>query len=65
MEPGEAPVLLGPNIGPNAVELVPAALGFCYSVGYVAKAPARGIELEEMDYELDGDIDLRTFLGIS
>jgi uncharacterized OsmC-like protein len=61
----EPPVLLGRNLGPNAVELLLASLGFCYSVGYVANAAARGIDLEEMEYELEGDIDLRNFLGIS
>jgi uncharacterized OsmC-like protein len=61
----EPPVLLGHDRGPNAVELLLASLGFCYSVGYVANAAARGIELEEMEYELEGDIDLRNFLGIS
>jgi uncharacterized OsmC-like protein len=60
----EPPVLLGHNKGPNAVELVLAALGFCYSVGYVANAAARGIELEEMSYEIEGDLDVRNFLGI-
>ena len=61
----EPAVLLGHDHGPNAVELLLASLGFCYSVGYVANAAARGIELEEMEYELEGDIDLRNFLGIS
>ena len=61
----EPPVLLGQNRGPNAVELLLAALGFCYSVGYVANAAARGIEIEDMSYELEGDIDLRNFLGVS
>jgi uncharacterized OsmC-like protein len=61
----EPPVLLGHDRGPNAVELLLASLGFCYSVGYVANAAARGIDLEEMEYELEGDIDLRNFLGIS
>ena len=61
----EPPILLGHNQGPNAVELLLAALGFCYSVGYVANAAARGIEIEEMSYQLEGDIDLRNFLGIS
>jgi uncharacterized OsmC-like protein len=60
----EPPVLLGRNAGPNAVELVLAALGFCYSVGYVANAAARGIEIEEMSYELEGDLDVRSFLGL-
>jgi uncharacterized OsmC-like protein len=65
LEGDEPPVLLGGNRGPNAVELLLAALGFCYSVGYVANAAARGIEIEEMEYELEGDIDLRNFLGLS
>jgi uncharacterized OsmC-like protein len=60
----EPPVLLGRNRGPNAVELLLAALGFCYSVGYAANAAARGIELEEMEYELEGDFDVRNFLGL-
>lgn len=65
LEGDEPPVLLGRNLGANAVELLLAALGFCYSVGYVANAAARGIELEEMEYDLEGDIDLRNFFGIS
>jgi uncharacterized OsmC-like protein len=60
----EPPVLLGGNRGPNAVELVLQALGFCYAVGYVANAAARGIELTRMDYEVEGDFDVRSFLGL-
>lgn len=59
----EPPVLLGNNQGPNAVELVLQSLAFCYAVGYVANAAARGIELTRMDYEVEGDFDARTFLG--
>lgn len=65
LEGDEPPVLLGRNLGANAVELLLAALGFCYSVGYVANAAARGIEIEQMEYELEGDIDLHNFLGLS
>lgn len=61
----EPPVLLGRNKGPNAVELVLAALGLCYSVGFVANAVARGIELGKLEYEIEGDLDVRNFLGIS
>ncbi|SNR28748.1 Uncharacterized OsmC-related protein [Haloechinothrix alba] len=60
----EPPVLLGENRGPNAVELLLQALGFCYAVGYVANAAARGIEIDSMEYEVEGDIDLRSFLGL-
>jgi uncharacterized OsmC-like protein len=61
----EPPVLLGANRGPNAVELVLAALGFCYGVGFVANAAARGIELTELRYEVTGDIDVQNFLGMT
>jgi uncharacterized OsmC-like protein len=60
----EPEVLVGDDRGPNAVELALTALGFCYSVGFVANAAAKGYELEEMSYEVEGDLDLRNFVGI-
>jgi uncharacterized OsmC-like protein len=60
----EPPVLLGTNAGPNAVELVLQALAFCYAVGYVYNAAARGIEIDELRYEIEGDLDLHRFLGL-
>ena len=60
----EPPVLLGNNEGPNAVELLLQALAFCYAVGYVANAAAKGIEITQMDYEIEGDFDVRSFLGL-
>ena len=60
----EPPVLLGTNEGANAVELLLQALGFCYAVGYVYNAAARGIDISELRYEVEGDIDLRTFVGL-
>jgi len=60
----EPAVLLGSNEGPNAVELLLQALGFCYAVGYVYNAAARGIDIAELRYEIEGDIDLRTFVGL-
>jgi uncharacterized OsmC-like protein len=60
----EPPVLLGTNAGPNAVELVLQALAFCYAVGYAYNAAAKGIEIEELRYEIEGDLDLHRFLGL-
>lgn len=60
----EPPVLLGTNAGPNAVELVLQALAFCYAVGYIYNAAARGIEVTELRYEIEGDLDLHRFLGL-
>ncbi|MFP3915582.1 MAG: OsmC family protein [Actinomycetota bacterium] len=61
----EPPVLLGENKGPNAVELALQALAFCYAVGYAANAAAKGIELSSMEYEIEGDFDVRSFLGLN
>ena len=61
----EPAVLLGSNEGPNAVELLLQALGFCYAVGYVYNAAARGIDISELRYEIEGDLDLRTFVGLA
>jgi uncharacterized OsmC-like protein len=60
----EPPVLLGSNAGPNAVELVLQSLAFCYAVGFAYNAAARGIEIEELRYEVEGDLDLHRFLGL-
>ena len=46
------------------MELLLQALAFCYSVGYVANAAALGIEIDSMTYEIEGDLDIRPFLGI-
>jgi len=64
LEGDEPPVLLGANAGPNAAELLLQALGFCYAVGFVANAAARGIEISSMEYEIEGDLDVRRFLGL-
>lgn len=61
----EPPVLLGGNSAPNAVELVLTALASCLSVGFVYNAAAQGIRIEALDFELEGDVDLHGFLGLS
>jgi len=37
----------------------------CPGVGYAANAAAMGIELDDLRFELSGEVDLRGFLGIS
>lgn len=61
----EPPVLLGANTAPNAVEAVLHALASCLAVGFVYNAAARGIEVEELEFDLAGDLDLHAFLGLS
>jgi uncharacterized OsmC-like protein len=65
IEGDEPEQILGQRTAPNAVELLLAALGSCLSVGYAANAAAMDIELEELRFEMEGDVDLRGFLGIS
>ncbi|HWO72737.1 MAG TPA: OsmC family protein, partial [Dehalococcoidia bacterium] len=61
----EPPVLLGGNAGPNAVEAVLHAIASCLTVGFIYNAAAMGIEVRALDYELEGDLDLHGFLGLS
>ncbi|SOB75424.1 Uncharacterized OsmC-related protein [Marinobacter sp. LV10R510-11A] len=65
IEGDEPEQILGQRAAPNAVELLLAALGSCLSVGYAANAAAMGIKLDHLRFDLEGDLDLRGFLGIS
>ncbi|MEE8365834.1 MAG: OsmC family protein [Gammaproteobacteria bacterium] len=61
----EPAVLGGTDNGPNPVEQVLAALGNCLAVGYAANATAAGIEIRDLSIDLEGDLDLHTFLGLT
>jgi uncharacterized OsmC-like protein len=65
LEGDEPPVLLGANLAPNAVETVLHALASCLAVGFAYNAAAQGIEVEDLSFEIEGDLDLHAFLGIS
>jgi uncharacterized OsmC-like protein len=54
----------GTNRFANPQEHLLAALNACMMVGYVAQCAVRGITLESLEIQTDGDIDLRGFLGI-
>lgn len=54
----------GEDAGPNPVELVLAALAACQEITYKAYAAALDIPIEGITIKLDGDIDLRGFLGL-
>jgi uncharacterized OsmC-like protein len=54
----------GSNSFANPQEHLIAALNACMTVGYVAQCAERGITLESLAIETDGEIDLRGFLGI-
>jgi len=60
-EPSE---LGGGNAFANPQEHLLAALNACMTVGYVAQCAVRGITIEKLEIETEGEIDLRGFLGI-
>jgi uncharacterized OsmC-like protein len=64
-EMDEPPVLLGEDRGANPVEYLLAGLSGCVTSTFVAYAAAQGVEIDELSTELEGEIDVRGFLGIS
>ena len=65
LEGDEPPILLGENTAPNAVEAVLHALASCLAVGFVYNAAAQGIRVDELEFDLEGELDLHAFLGLS
>ncbi len=55
----------GTDTAPNPVEQLLGALGNCLAVGYAANLTAAGIEIHDLRIELEGDLDLHTFLGLN
>jgi len=65
LDADEPPLLLGEDNGPNPVEYALTALAACVTTSMVAHAAVRGIHIEELESEIEGDIDLRGFLGLA
>src|SRR5690606_14566582 len=65
LDADEPPVLLGQDIGANPVEFILHALVACMTTTLVYHAAARGIKIEAVDSELEGDLDLRGFLNLA
>jgi uncharacterized OsmC-like protein len=61
---GEPPVLLGNNEGANPVEFLLHALAGCVTTTFVLHAAARGIRIESISTQMEGDLDLRGLLGL-
>jgi uncharacterized OsmC-like protein len=64
VEMDEPAALGGTNSAPNMVEIVLGAYGCCLTTGYAANAAMRGIELEDIQVDLEGDLDLNGFFGL-
>lgn len=61
---GDEPVqLLGTDEGPNATEALLHALGACLNASFIYQATNLGIQIDELEIDIDGYIDLNGFLG--
>ena len=60
----EPELLLGRDTGANPVEHLLHALAACVTTSMVYHAAARGIDVEQVESSLEGDLDLRGFLGL-
>lgn len=65
LDADEPPVLLGEDAAPNPVEFVLHALAACMTTSMTYHAALRGIEIGAIDSTLEGDLDLRGFLGLA
>jgi uncharacterized OsmC-like protein len=65
LDSDEPPSLAGKDQGANPVEHLLNALAACLTTTMVYHAALRGIKIDALESELEGDIDLRGFLGIS
>lgn len=65
LDNGEPHVLLGQDKGANPAEHLLNALMGCMTTTMAYHAAARGIAIEAIETESEGDLDLRGFLGLS
>lgn len=63
MHADEPAVLLGEDNGANPVEFVLAGLSGCMTTTLAYHAAGRGLKLEDISSEFEGDIDLQGLLG--
>jgi uncharacterized OsmC-like protein len=65
MRADEPLILAGSDEGANPVEYLLSALAACITTSMVAHAAVRGIHIDSLESELEGDIDINGFLGLS
>jgi uncharacterized OsmC-like protein len=61
----EPAILAGNDDGANPVEHLLHALASCLTTSMVAHAAVRGIKIDAITSELEGDLDLNGFLGLN
>jgi uncharacterized OsmC-like protein len=65
LDAGEPEVVGGKDKGANPVEHLLNSLAACLTNSLVCHAAVRGIEIEELECEVQGELDLNGFLGLS
>ena len=60
----EPPILMGNNKGANPGEVLLYGLLSCMTTAMVLLAAARGIEIGGVSSKIEGDVDLKGFLGL-
>jgi len=65
LDADEPAILAGEDQGANPVEHLLHALASCVTTAMVAHAAVRGIPINAVESEVEGDIDLRGYLGLS
>lgn len=61
----EPEALGGEDTAPNPVEQLIGAFGSCLAIGYAANATVAGIALNDLRIDIEGELNLESFLGIA
>lgn len=61
----EPAMLAGQDKDANPVEYLLSSLASCVTTSIVAHAAVNGINIEELESQVEGDIDIRGFLGLA
>jgi uncharacterized OsmC-like protein len=56
--------LLGTNHGPTPQEMLLSSVAACISIAFMMGATARGVQVESLEIEFTGALDLRGFMGV-
>jgi len=60
----EPTTMLGKDKGPNATEALLGALGSCLTVSFIFQAAAQNIKIDSLEFDMEGQLDLRGFAGV-
>ncbi|MHC4433419.1 MAG: OsmC family protein [Planctomycetota bacterium] len=65
LEADEPEILAGEDLAANPVEQLLHSLAACLTTSMVYHAATRGIEIEELESHLEGELDIQGFMGLS